>query len=82
MEQWRLKLGIGGSFPMPRVIEHADVDSDFHAALMAIASGQGGISSLRLSRWLRRNERKVIGGFRFQQTGMLHGYPLWSLVKA
>jgi hypothetical protein len=82
MEQWRLKLGIGGSFPIPRVIEHADVDCDFHAALMAIASGQAGISSLRLSRWLRRNERKVIGGFRFQQTGMLHGYPLWSLVKA
>jgi hypothetical protein len=82
MEQWRLKLGIGGFFPIPRVIEHADVDSEFHAALMAIAGGQTSISSSRLSRWLRRNERKVIGGFRFQQTGMLHGYQLWGLVKA
>jgi hypothetical protein len=64
------------------VIERADVDPDFHPVLMAVASGQTGINSSRLSKWLRRNERKVIGGFRFQQTGMLHGYPLWSLVKA
>jgi putative DNA primase/helicase len=82
MEQWRLKLGVGGSFSVPRVIEIADVDPDFHPVLMAVASGQTGISSSRLSKWLRRNERKVIGGFRFQQAGMLHGYPLWSLVKA
>jgi hypothetical protein len=81
LEQWRLKLGIGTSFTIQQVIDRANYDVDFHAALIAVASGPTGISNVKLGRWLRRVERKMISGFRLQQAGMLHGYPLWSLVK-
>jgi len=82
LEQWRMKLGVGQLHTLQQVISRAAVDADFYAALMAVAAGPTGISNAKLGRWLRRVERKMIGGFRLQQMGMLHGYPLWSLIKA
>jgi len=81
MEQWRQKVGIEREDMLQRVIDRTIYDTDFHAALMAVAGGSNGISNVKLGRWLRRVEGKVIGGFRFKQRGMLHGYPLWGLFK-
>src|SRR5262249_48833804 len=90
--QWREKLGIAEIdpargkvthiFPIQRVIDHAELISSFRAALMAVASSSTGISNIKLGRWLRRVEGKVIGGFRLQQSGMRDGYPLWGLFRA
>ena len=81
MVQWQQKVGIGVVITLQRAIDRAGYDADFYAALIAVASGPNGISNVKLGRWLRRVEGKVIGGFRFKQTGMRDGYPLWGLFK-
>jgi len=80
--QWLQKLGPRNNHTVQQAIERAEVDSDFHAALMAVAAGSGtNISNMRLGRWLRRVEGKVIGGYSLRRVGMRDGYPVWSLYK-
>src|SRR5262249_42130356 len=81
MEQWRQKLGLVKVFSLQRGIDQANYDAGFHAALIAVASGPSGISNVKLGRWLRRVEGKIISSFRFRQDGMRDGYPLWGLFK-
>jgi hypothetical protein len=84
IEQWKLHLGISSSYTVQDLIGRALNHSTFHTALMNVAaSGSSGgvVSSMRLGRWLKRVEKKVVNGHMLLQTGNTHGYPQWRLVK-
>ena len=83
MAQWREHLGVATPFTVQQVIGHAVVEAEFNAALMAVAASRNGtgISNKELGRWLKRIERKVVGGYQFVQHGISYGYPLWKLLK-
>jgi hypothetical protein len=90
MAQWKEHLGVwgqrpnvGGPFTVQQVVGCAVVEAEFHAALMAVAANRNGtsVSNMRLGRWLKGVERKIIGGFQLVQDGMSNGYPLWKLIK-
>jgi len=65
------------------IINAGLIDSNLHAALMAVAANRSGpmVSSDRLGRWLRKNEGKIHGKLKLACTRILHGYPLWTLVR-
>jgi len=84
VEQWREHLVPDQAYTVQQVIARALVDSDFHNALMMVASSPSGgsVSSVRFGRWLTRVKGKIVNGLKLSQGGSRHGYPLWKLVKA
>ena len=83
VEQWREHLVPDQAYTVQQVIARALVDSDFHNALMMVASSPSGgsVSSVRFGRWLTRVKGKIVNGLKLSQGGSRHGYPLWKLVK-
>jgi hypothetical protein len=82
LTQWQANLGVG-EVTMRQVIEVAVNSADFHGALLAVAADRSGgrINNERLGRWLKKVERKIVGGLALKQAGMTHGYPTWCLVR-
>ena len=68
---------------MQQVIGRALINSDFHNALLAVASSPSGgsVNSVKLGRWLNRVKGKIVNGLKLLQSGNRHGYPLWKLIK-
>jgi hypothetical protein len=84
IEQWRLHLKIDQTYTLQTVIGRAIVDQDFHGALLAVATSRGSsvtVSNDRLGRWMKRNEGRIVNGYRLIKHGICAGYPLWKLVK-
>jgi hypothetical protein len=59
------------------------VDSNLHAALVAVAGNTSGLMVVndRLGRWLRKSDGKIVGGLKLERHGIANGYPLWRLVR-
>jgi putative DNA primase/helicase len=59
------------------------VDSNLHAALVAVAGNTSGLMVVndRLGRWLRKSEGKIVSGLKLERHGIANGYPLWRLVR-
>jgi hypothetical protein len=81
--QWKESLGLGRTYTIGDVINHAINVSDFWAALITVAAERSGksVSNDRLGRWLRRVQGKIVNDFTLLQDGAHRGYPLWKLVQ-
>ena len=84
VEQWKQHLALNQDYTVQQVIGRALVNSDFHNALMAVASSPSGgsVNSVKLGRWLRHVKGKIVNGLKLLQSGNRHGYPLWRLVRS
>jgi putative DNA primase/helicase len=82
LTQWQANLG-ASEVTTRQVIEIAVNNADFHGALLAVAADRTGnrISSERFGRWLKKVERKIVGGMRLEQTSNVHGHPTWRLTR-
>jgi hypothetical protein len=65
------------------IIDAALLNSDFYAALVAVAGNASGaaISNDRLGRWLHKVSGKVVGGLRIVNRGVHMGYSTWELQR-
>ena len=85
IEQWKQHLALDQGYTVQQLISRALIDSDFHIALLAVAtqSGQSGsaVNNMRLGRWLKRVKGKVVNGFKIMTAGIRTGYPLWKLTQ-
>jgi hypothetical protein len=85
LAQWRQHLGIGVAYTIQRIITEANAVTDFQAVLLAVgASNQGStiISAVKLGRWLRKVDGRIVGGLVLRYAGVVTGYPLWRLDQA
>jgi putative DNA primase/helicase len=84
VEQWKEHLTLNQDYTVQQVIGRALINSDFHNALMAVASSPSGgsVNSVKLGRWLNRAKGKIVNGLKLLQVGSKHGYPLWKLVRS
>jgi putative DNA primase/helicase len=84
VEQWKEHLVLNQDYTVQQVIGRALINSDFHNALMAVASSPSGgsVNSVKLGRWLNRAKGKIVNGLKLLQVGSKHGYPLWKLVRS
>jgi len=83
MEQWKSHLILDQPYTVQQVIGRALIDSDFHNALLAVATSYSGgtVNNILLGRWLRRVKGKIVNGLKLIQTGNNQGYPLWKLTR-
>jgi len=82
LEQWKRCLGLISKYSVQQIITHAIPDMDFFNALMPVAADKGGgLSNIRLGRWLNKNESKIVGRLRLCRVGMVQGYPLWQVIE-
>jgi hypothetical protein len=85
VQNWEPKLRAGGKteYTVQDIINAGLIDSNLHAALIAVAAGRSGlmVSSDRLGRWLRKNEGKIHDKLKLARAGSLNGYPLWTLLR-
>ena len=86
VQNWEPRLRAGGKteYTVQEIINAGLIDSNLHAALMAVAATRSGpmVSSERLGRWLRKNEGKIHGGLKLVCAGNHHGYLLWTLKRS
>ena len=83
VEQWKRHLALDQGYTVQQVIGRALIDSDFHNALLAVASSRSGgsVSNIRLGEVAKRVKGKIVNGLKFYRTGKSYGYPLWKLVR-
>jgi hypothetical protein len=83
VEQWKEHLILNQDYTVQQVIGRALINSDFHNALMAVASSPSGgsVNSVKLGRWLNRAKGKIVNSLKLLRAGSKHGYPLWKLVR-
>jgi hypothetical protein len=84
LAQWLENLGIGVAYTVQRVITEASGITEFHIALLTVGASKPGstlISNVKLGRWLKRVEGRIIDGLVLKQVGINKGYPLWKLEK-
>lgn len=81
--QWQEYLGMNSPYTVQQVIERAVNTPTFYTALLNVAASKTGstVSNDRLGRWLKRIQEKIVNGLKLIQTGKLHGYPTWCLIK-
>lgn len=79
--QWQQYLILNGKYAIQDVIGRAVNDASFHTALLNVAADRNGglVSNMRLGRWLKQVQGKMINGLRLLQDGNDRGYPLWKL---
>jgi len=78
---WRQYLTIGEKYTVQQLINHSININDFHVALLNATGDRGNmVSNLRLGRWLKQNEARVVNGSMLTRMGNRDGYPLWALV--
>jgi Bifunctional DNA primase/polymerase, N-terminal len=82
LKEWKRCLGVKTAYTVQIVINRAMVDQDFYGAIAAVAADrQGGLSNMRLGRWLSKNNGKIIGKLRLSNTASTAGYPLWQVIE-
>jgi putative DNA primase/helicase len=80
--QWREHLGVDQQYTVQQVIDRAVNISSFHTALKNVAGSRTGlVSNVRLGRWLKRIQGKIVNKITLLQAGYEHGYPLWKLIS-
>jgi hypothetical protein len=81
--QWKEHLTLDQQYTVQNVIERAINTPSFYNALSAVAMAQAGgmVSNVRLGRWLKRIQRKIVNGFTLLQGGIKDGYPQWKLTR-
>jgi putative DNA primase/helicase len=52
-----------------RAQEEAKLSAEFRELLLSIAGSRGVVNGKRLSTWLRRNCRRIVGGYRIEERG-------------
>jgi hypothetical protein len=63
-----------------RVQDIIDLGETLEGPLMEIAGGrEGGVSSMRLGRWIKGNKSRIIDGYHIAPAGSEGGYPLYVL---
>lgn len=81
--RWKEVLGVGPVYTLQQVINAGINNTDFHAALIAVAAANRGgivVSNVQLGRWLRKVEGKIVGNLKLTRAGLSDGYQLWKLV--
>jgi hypothetical protein len=82
--QWEACLGTSGEFTIKQVIERAANASEFRDALCIVAGQRGHesvICPMRLGRYLKKNEGKIVGGLTLRCSGNTAGYMYWELER-
>jgi hypothetical protein len=81
--QWQNILGTTARFTVAEVIARAEIVAPFISALLVVASDRSGTKAnpITLSRWLKRNENKIVDGLSLIKVGITHGVVTWALKK-
>ena len=81
IEQWKRLLVLDQGYTVQQIISQALVDTDFHNALLAVATSRSSaaVNGTRLGIWLNRIKGKIVGGLRVIQCGYAQGCQLWML---
>ena len=83
IEQWKEHLSVDAHYTVQEVIERAINIGSFYIALMNVAGARtgGSISNVKLGRWLKQVQRKIVNNLALLQDGNTHGYPQWKLTR-
>src|SRR5262249_15556522 len=83
--QWKeiLGVGIGCRYSASEIIARAEIVAAFHTALMGVAADRSGarVSPIAFSRWLKRNENKIMDRLAFVKAGIHNGFQTWALIQ-
>jgi hypothetical protein len=85
LARWKEVLGVGSAYTLQQVINAGINNTEFHAALVAVAApNRGGfiVSSERLGRWLRKVEGKIVNDLTLARGVVRDGYQLWKVTSA
>jgi putative DNA primase/helicase len=89
MSHWRTVIGlesVTAAEVIKRAIEmrptegHPEfVNADFRDSLLAVAGKSGSLDSVKLSKWLKSKEGRIVNGASFEQMGSRKEIVLWAL---